>query len=94
MPVTRMDLAREVAKETGFTQVQCDEVARILISLIIERVDHGEQVTFTGWGRFWGQPRAARRFKRPRTGDYVDLPAWTALRWLPTTPLLRKFTRA
>lgn len=75
--MTKSELIKDVAEETGYTQ----EVAKCIVNATFARIIHfiglGETVTLRGFGEFAIKVRGVHKGRNPQTGESMDIPAHT-----------------
>ncbi len=57
-----------VAAETGLSQKQAGAAVNAIISSIEDELRSGQEVAFTGFGKFHVAERPARKARNPQTG--------------------------
>lgn len=73
--MTKQELIKKIAADTGVSQKQAGEVLDSAIQNIMEAVAAGDKVQFTGFGTFEARKREARTGVNPRTKEKVEIPA-------------------
>ncbi|MCP4896790.1 MAG: HU family DNA-binding protein [bacterium] len=79
--MNRTELATRLAKKTGISQKQANEILEIVFSaeprkgIIAVALDAGQKVTIPGFGTFSTRRRGARVGRNPRTGEAITIPA-------------------
>ena len=74
--MTKHELVAEVSRRTGLTRQQADGVVQAVLDTITETLRQGGEVSFTGFGKFTVQERAARTGVNPRNpAEKVEIPA-------------------
>jgi len=71
----KAELLAEVAKKTGLSKTDVDNVMKATIETIQEAVKEGKKVSFINFGSFELTSRAARETKIPKTDKIVKVPA-------------------
>ena len=69
--MTKQDVVDAVANKTGMTKKDAGEAVEAVLDVVTSALRSGDQVTFTGFGKFSTSKRAARQGVNPRTGDKV-----------------------
>ena len=69
MALTKADIVEAVQTEIGFTRHQASELVDSLLELIKSRLESGEDVLVSGFGKFCVQEKAERRGRNPATGE-------------------------
>ncbi|MCD9148941.1 HU family DNA-binding protein [Pseudophaeobacter flagellatus] len=77
--LTKAELIRAVAEETGQSQDAVDKTIAALAQQIIKAVKNGDDVTLPGLGTFKRRENAARKGRNPATGEAMDIAASSSL---------------
>jgi DNA-binding protein HU-beta len=75
--VTKADFIDRVASKSGLSKRDATKAVDAFLDSVTEALKGGEAVSFTGFGKFSAQQRAARQGVNPRTGERVQIPAAT-----------------
>ena len=75
--MTKAQFIDKVAEKSGLTKRDAAEAVDAFLDSITEALQSGDAVSFTGFGKFSAQQRAARQGVNPRTGERVQIPAAT-----------------
>ena len=78
-PMTKKDMAKEIAQATGITQAQAREIVQRVFNGIIETLVEKGRIELRNFGVFEVKKRKPRQARNPRTGEKV---------WPNTTPAL------
>ena len=81
--MTKQELIKKIAADTGVSQKQANEVLDSAIQNIMDAVAAGDKVQFTGFGTFEARKRGARTGVNPRTKEKVEIPASIAPTFKP-----------
>ena len=73
MALTKADIINAVQTEAGFTKHQSTEIIEGLIELIKGKLEKGEDVLISGFGKFCIKNKKERRGRNPATGDDMML---------------------
>lgn len=74
--MTKKEFINLYFEKGGFeTKIEAEKKAMAFLNTIEEALVNGEQIAFTGWGKFEVAERGARVCKNPRTGEAVNVPA-------------------
>ena len=73
MALTKIDIARNIYSELGFTKNQSIDYVETLLKIIKETLASGEDVLISGFGKFWVNSKRKRRGRNPATGDDLML---------------------
>ena len=76
--MTKAEFIDRVAEKTGLSKRAAAEAVDAFLGTVEESLKKGDTVTFTGFGKFSTQRRAARMGVNPRNpGQKVQIPAAT-----------------
>lgn len=75
--MTKQEFVDRVAQKTGLGRREAAKAVDAFIESISEALREGDEVNFTGFGKFSTSERAARQGVNPRTKEKVDIPAAT-----------------
>ena len=75
--MTKAEFIDKVADKSGLTKRDAAAAVDAFLDSITETLSGGDSVSFTGFGKFSAQQRAARQGVNPRTGERVQIPAAT-----------------
>jgi DNA-binding protein HU-beta len=75
--VTKAEFIDMVADRSGLTKRDATKAVDAFLESITAALQSGDAVSFTGFGKFSAQQRAARQGVNPRTGERVQIPAAT-----------------
>jgi DNA-binding protein HU-beta len=76
--VTKQEFVDQIAQKTGGSRKDAAKAVDAFIETVTETLKKGQDVTFTGFGKFSVQQRAARQGVNPRNpGQKVTIPAAT-----------------
>jgi DNA-binding protein HU-beta len=76
--VTKAEFIDEVAEKAGLTKKDASAAVDAFLEAVEDALKKGDSVTFTGFGKFTVQNRAARMGVNPRNpGQKVHIPAAT-----------------
>jgi DNA-binding protein HU-beta len=76
--VTKAEFIDQVAEKTGLSKRGAAEAVDAFLDTVEDALKRGDAVTFTGFGKFSTQRRAARMGVNPRNpGQKVQIPAAT-----------------
>jgi DNA-binding protein HU-beta len=73
--VTKADFIDRVASKSGLSKRDATKAVDAFLDSITDALRGGEQVSFTGFGKFSPQQRKERQGVNPRTGQKVTIPA-------------------
>lgn len=75
MALTKTDLVRTIAKDTGVSQGQAGKMLDAVLSSISDALAKGEDVRLTGFGTFKVSESKERQGRNLRTGEAMTIPA-------------------
>jgi DNA-binding protein HU-beta len=75
--VTKAEFIDKVADRSGLSKRDATRAVDAFLDSITDALRSGESVSFTGFGKFSAQQRAARQGVNPRTKERVQIPAAT-----------------
>jgi DNA-binding protein HU-beta len=74
---TKAEFIDMVADRSGLSKRDASKAVDAFLESVTETLKSGDAVSFTGFGKFAPQQRAARQGVNPRTGERVQIPAAT-----------------
>ena len=75
MALTKDDIVKALADETGYPRNQSVELIEILLELIKSALASGEDVLISGFGKFCVKTKRERKGRNPATGEDMMLEA-------------------
>ena len=73
--MTKSDFVDKVAAQSGLSKKDAGAAVDAVISSIEDALKNGEEVSFTGFGKFHVAERGAREGRNPRTGETMTIAA-------------------
>ena len=73
--MTKAEFVEKLAAKSGLTKKDAAAVVEAFVDVIMESLQRGEDVQFTGFGKFYVQKREAREGINPRTKSKIKIPA-------------------
>jgi DNA-binding protein HU-beta len=73
--MTKSEFVDRVASESGLSKKDAGSAVDAVISSIESALQSGDEVSFTGFGKFHVADRGAREGRNPRTGETMTIPA-------------------
>ena len=73
--VGRAEMISRVAAETGLSHKQAGAAVNAIISSIEDELRSGQEVAFSGFGKFHVAERPARKARNPQTGETMTISA-------------------
>ena len=88
--MTKRELAIKISVKMGLSIEDSVEVIDIIFSSISESVlDKREKVRFSGFGVFDVTDKKAKKGRNAKTGDVIDIPARTEIKFKSSKNLIR-----
>lgn len=82
--MTKAELVDKIyAKAALPSKAKAEEALDAVISCLRDALVDGETVTFTGFGSFKVNTRAARKGRNPRSGEEIDIPESKVVKFTP-----------
>lgn len=85
--MTKSDMVSKLAESGKITKKQADEVFDAFVDMISGALKGGERISLPGIGTFSSVKKAARKGRNPRTGEQIDIPARTAVKFSTSSTL-------
>ena len=73
--MTKADFVDKLADKSGLTKKDAADVVDAFVDVVTEALQKGEEVQFTGFGKFYVQMRKARQGINPQTKQPITIPA-------------------
>jgi DNA-binding protein HU-beta len=73
--VTKADFVDKLAAKSGLTKKDAAAVVDAFVDVVTEALSKGEDVQFTGFGKFYVQKRQARQGINPQTKKAITIAA-------------------
>ncbi len=73
--MTKSDFVEKVASASGLSKKDAGSAVDAFIGELENALKSGEEVTFTGFGKFHVAERGAREGRNPRTGESMEIAA-------------------
>ena len=71
MTLTKAQIVEAIAEQTGFLKYKSSEMVEILLELIKNCLESGENVLISGFGKFCVREKNERIGRNPATGEEV-----------------------
>ena len=75
MTLTKADLIDSIQNNHDMSRQKCSQVAESIMEIIKERLENGEDILVSGFGKFCVKAKRKRRGRNPATGDDLLLDA-------------------
>ena len=79
--ITKRELVQRVAEKTGVQQINAKEVIQAFLDEIINELAKGNRLEFRDFGVFEPKNKASRVARNPRTGEKVEVPEKTTVKF-------------
>ena len=79
--VTKRELVQRIAEKTGIQQISAKEVIQGFLDEVIIELARGNRLEFRDFGVFEPKEKAKRVARNPRTGERVEVPAKTTVKF-------------
>lgn len=85
--MNKTDLINAIAAESGLSKADAAKAWNAATAAIANAVKAGDKVALVGFGTFAASERPARQGKNPRTGETIEIPAKTVVKFKPGSDL-------
>lgn len=85
--MNKTDLINAIAAESGLSKADAAKAWSAATAAIANAVKAGDKVALVGFGTFAASERPARQGKNPRTGETIEIPAKTVVKFKPGSDL-------
>lgn len=79
--MNKQDLINTIAEETEITKSKAKQVLERTLDTIAIALQDGDDVKLIGFGTFSTTQRSARTARNPKTGEAIQVPAKTAVKF-------------
>jgi integration host factor subunit alpha len=69
MTLTKAQIVEAIAEQTGYPKYKSSEIVEILLELIKNSLESGEDVLISRFGKFCVKEKGERRGRNPATGE-------------------------
>jgi integration host factor subunit alpha len=74
MTLTKAHIVEAIAEQIGFPKNHSSEIVETLLEIIKSSLESGEDVLFSGFGKFCVKEKSERKGGNPATGEDLILP--------------------
>lgn len=85
------DMVVSVAENLDVSRKVVNEVLDEVLSMVLKTLGSKESVKFSGLGTFYVVERGPRTGRNPKTGEAVDVPAKTVVKFKPAKAIKELF---
>lgn len=82
-PLNKQELIAAVAEAADLPKAKAGDVVDAVFGTIEKTLSKGQEVRLVGFGSFVTAQRKAAKGRNPRTGEEIDIPASTSVRFKP-----------
>ncbi|NHO31975.1 HU family DNA-binding protein [Acetobacter fallax] len=82
-PLNKQELVTIIADEVDLPKAKAGEVVDAVFAAIEKALKQKQEVRLVGFGSFVTANRKATKGRNPRTGEEIDIPASTSVRFKP-----------
>ncbi|MBB2205195.1 HU family DNA-binding protein [Gluconacetobacter takamatsuzukensis] len=82
-PLNKQELVAAVADDADLPKAKAGEVVDAVFNAIEKALSKKQEVRLVGFGTFVTATRKAAKGRNPRTGEEIDIPASTSVRFKP-----------
>lgn len=79
MSLTKTQLIKAIASETGFSQKKISEIYAVLLDILTATLANGDSISIRGFGKFYVNERKARKIRHPSNGQILIVEAKKAI---------------
>jgi DNA-binding protein HU-beta len=91
--MTKVELVAEMARASGLTKTQAERGLTGCLAAIRKALTRGKEVRLAGFGTFHVSRRIPRKYRNPRTGTLMAIPAMRLPRFRPSRALKRVISK-
>lgn len=81
--ISKHTLASKMAQETGILKKDCERLIECMVKEMVSQVKSGEGLYVRNFGRFEYYVRGADKRRVPETGEWIDVPPVTRIKFVP-----------
>ena len=85
--MTKQEFVDQVAAETDLSKADAGRAVEAMLAVIVDTLQRGGEVNFTGFGKFSVADRGARQGVNPQTGERIQIAASRVPRFSPGSAL-------
>lgn len=82
-PLNKQELIAQVAEAADLPKAKAGDVVDAVFTSIEKTLAKGQEVRLVGFGSFVTATRKDAKGRNPRTGEEIDIPASTSVRFKP-----------
>ena len=73
MPPTKAQFIKAIASDIGFSQKKTSEVFEILLNIMATALANGDNISISGFGKFYLHEQKKRKIRHPLTGKILTV---------------------
>lgn len=85
--MTKADIVEKVYEKIGFSKKEASELVELVFGTLKERLEKGEKVKISGFGKFEVREKKSRIGRNPQTGERITISARRVLNFSPSQVL-------
>lgn len=85
--MTKAGIAERISIKLGVSKKESADFLELVIAVIKETLDAGEQVKISGFGKFEVKQKKDRKGRNPQTGETITISARKIMSFKPSTTL-------
>ena len=85
--MVKADIVECVSERIGIPRRESIEIVEMVLEIIKENLEKGEQVKISGFGNFSVREKRPRRGRNPQTGEEIEITARRVLTFKPSQVL-------
>lgn len=85
--LTKEKIAEQIQKKIGFPMKESKELLEMIIEEIKAKLEHGENVKMSGFGKWSIKDKRSRPGRNPHTGDKMEITARRVVTFHPSDRL-------
>ena len=85
--MTKAEIVEQIYERVGFSKKEAAELVEKVFEIMKETLAEGEKVKISGFGNFVVREKNARKGRNPQTGEELDIPAATVMKFTPAKAL-------
>lgn len=89
MALTKAQIVDSIQKKSGLPRNKSAELVEILLEVMKQKLENGEDVLISGFGKFYVKEKNERKGRNPATGEDMMLPKRKVVTFR-CSPVLRK----
>lgn len=87
--MSKSGLVEQIVEDTGVSKAEAGRQVDAVFQALSTQLRTGASVTIPGFGKFELKDTPARSGRNPQTGEHMDIPARTTVRFKVGAPLKR-----